>query len=143
MAPHFWRSERDWLEGPGGRKNWSTTLHEPQGAHWGRRAPIFSPLGKRQYLEWELIKLTNTYRPNGPIRPRNSRVHWSIRIQKIVPTICPFGWTPYVSYPKINFFNEFRSFWPTNGPISRWIRVVEGRVWDSDLNSDLSLRLSL
>ena len=35
----------------------------------------FSPLGKRQYLEREETKLTNTSRPIGPIRPRNSRVH--------------------------------------------------------------------
>ena len=39
----------------------------------------------------------------GPIRPRNSGVHWSIRISKMVPIMCPFDWTFHVSYPKKSY----------------------------------------
>ena len=46
MAPHFLWSECDWHEGPGGRKNWSPTPHDPQAAHWGAGDQFFLPWAK-------------------------------------------------------------------------------------------------
>ena len=42
----------------------------------------------------------------GPIRPRNSGVHWSIRIAKMIPIMYPFDWTSHVSYPKTSLHSD-------------------------------------
>ena len=65
----FKRSEWDWHEGPGGRKNWSPTPHDPQAAHWGAGDQFFLPWannsiwnGRRLYL-LKVLGLSDLFNP--------------------------------------------------------------------------------